>query len=218
MPRLPRMILIGVPYHVTQRGNHRQEVFLTDEDRRRYLIWLHEYAERYALDIWAYSLMSNHNHLVTVPRAEVALSRALQMTQARHTQRMNRLNGWEGHLWQGRFFASPLDPAYCWAAIRYVEQNPVRAGLVSVAADYPWSSAAAHCGLREDPLLKPITLDAYIPDWAAWLVREDPEESAHIRRQTLRDSPCGSESFLADLAARSGHPVLPTPRGRPRKK
>jgi putative transposase len=217
MPRPLRKVIVGVPHHLTQRGNHRQDVFLSDEDRLRYLAWLHDYTVRYGVDILAYCLMTTHVHLVTVPHTELALTRMMQMTQMRHTQRMNLVNGWVGHLWQGRFFACAMDEAYCWAAIRYVEQNPVRAGLVSVAADYAWSSAAAHCGLRADPLLTPIFYDADITDWAAWLTAEDPTESAGIRQHTLRGHPYGSESFLASLAARLGPSILPRPRGRPRK-
>jgi len=217
MPRPARTIIAGVPYHLTQRGNHRQDVFLTDDDRRQYLAWLRNYTRRYALDIWAYCLMTNHIHLIAVPNTELALARTIQMTHMRHTQRMNQLQQWTGHLWQGRFFACALDEAHCWAAIRYVEQNPVRAGVVTEAASYLWSSAAAHCGVREDPLLTPIPYQADIPDWAAWLAAEDAVESAGIRQHTRRGHPAGSKSFLDALATRLGHAVQPRPRGRPKK-
>ncbi len=217
MARPQRLIIVGVPYHLTQQGNHRQDVFLTDDDRRQYLAWLRDYAQRYGLAIWAYCLMTNHVHLVAVPTTELALARTVQMTHMRYTQRINQRQQWSGHLWQGRFYACALDEAHCWTALRYVEQNPVRAGLVTAAADYRWSSAAAHCGVLNDPVLTPIPSHAVLPDWAAWLAAEDADESARLRQHTQRGYPVGSPDFLASLATRLGHAVQPRPRGRPKK-
>jgi len=153
MPRLPRAVFAGVPHHITQRGNRRDDVFFSDDDRGAYLEWLHSYCEKHEVDILAYCLMRNHIHLVAVPNSEDGLQRALKPLHMRYAQRVNRLQGWKGHLWQGRFFSSPLDDAYLWAAIRYVGRNPIRVGLAERAEDYRWSSAAAHCGLRSDVVL-----------------------------------------------------------------
>lgn len=161
--------------------------------------------------------MTNHVHLVATPLAEVALARTVQMTQMRHTQRINLLQGMSGHLWQGRFFSCPLDDAHFWTAIRYVEQNPVLAGLVASAADYPWSSAPAHCGRCHDPLLTELPGQEFIADWAAWLAQEDPVESALIRAHTLQGAPCGSDAFRIQLSTQLGRPLILRPRGRPRK-
>ena len=153
MPRLSRAVFAGVPHHITQRGNRRDDVFFTDEDRLVYLEWLQSYCQEHDVDVLAYCLMTNHIHLVLVPHTEDGLQRVLKPLHMRYAQRINRAKGWKGHLWQGRFFSSPLDDAYLMAAIRYVERNPIRVGLADKAEDYCWSSAAAHCGLKEDTLL-----------------------------------------------------------------
>lgn len=124
MPRLARTVFAGVPHHITQRGNRREEVFFTEEDRKVYLGWLAEYCERHRVDVLAYCLMTNHVHLVVVPAAEAGLQGVLKPLHMRYAQRLNRSRGWKGHVWQGRFFSSPLDEAYLWAAMRYVERNP----------------------------------------------------------------------------------------------
>ena len=146
MPRLTRIVHAGVSHHITQRGNRREKAFFTDDDRRAYLDWLKEYAEKYEVDILAYCLMTNHIHLVAVPKTEAGLQRMLKPPPMRYAQRINRTRSWKGHLWQGRFSSSALDEAYLWAVVRYVERNPVRARIVRKAENYPWSSAAAHCG------------------------------------------------------------------------
>ena len=106
-----------------------------------YLQWLAAYKEKYHLRIWAYCLMTTHMHLVATPEQETSLALTMQALHSRYTQRQNFLFHWVGHLWQGRFFSAPLDETYFWHAIRYVERNPVRAGLVERAEDYPWSRA-----------------------------------------------------------------------------
>ena len=148
MPRVARVVCAGVPHHVTQRGNRRGQVFFTREDHQAYLKWLREYTSRYEVDVLAYCLMTNHLHLVVVPKTEDSLHQALKPLHMRYAQRVNRARGWKGHVWQGRYFSSALDEAYLWAAIRYFELNPVRARLTDQAANYSWSSAAAHCGSR----------------------------------------------------------------------
>ncbi|HTO61465.1 MAG TPA: transposase [Bradyrhizobium sp.] len=137
MLRLARTVFADVPHHVTQRGNRREQVFFTDEDRRTYLAWLKAYCDKHAVAVLAYCLMTNHVHLVVVPAGDDELERALKPLHMRYAQRINRRRGWNGHVWQGRFFSSPLDEAYLWAALRYVERNPVRARLVRRAENYP---------------------------------------------------------------------------------
>ena len=150
MPRLARTVFARVPHHITQRGNRREDVFFTEDDRKAYLNWLLEYCDQYSVDILAYCLMTNHVHIVAVPGTEDSLQRVLKPLHMRYAQRINRAHGWKGHVWQGRFFSSPLDEVYVWAAVRYVERNPVRAKMVRKAENYPWSSAAGHCKLKTD--------------------------------------------------------------------
>ncbi len=181
MSRRARIVLAGVPHHVTQRGNHRQQVFFDDADRLAYLDWLRLYSAEEAVSVLAYCLMPNHIHLVAVPAKPDALRRALKPLHGRYAHRVNRELAWHGHLWQGRFHSAPLDESHLWAAVRYVERNPVRAGLVEIAQRYPWSSAAAHCGLRHDPVLSAEArwqrqIEA-VGDWSAWLAAGDTQET-----------------------------------------
>ena len=130
MPRVARIVIPGVPHHATQRGNNRQDVFFVDDDYRVYLALLRGLAEQSGLEVHAYCLMTNHVHLVATPQTETALAAAIGRTHFRYTQYVNRLHGRSGHLWQGRFCSTALDDDHFWWVMRYVERNPVRAGLV----------------------------------------------------------------------------------------
>ena len=222
MPRLARLVFGGVPYHVTQRGNRQGLVFFTDDDRKSYLGLLKDYAAKHSIEVLAYCLMTNHVHLVLVPDNGPDLHRALKPVHMRHAQRINRLHGWKGHLWQGRYFSSALDDAYLWAAIRYVERNPVRAGIVNRAEQYCWSSAAAHCGLAGDPLLTSSDVWrlrlAQIRDWTSWLGAGDDEPSLKVLRQNVNKGlPCGAPKFVERLESATGRNLAARPQGRPRR-
>ena len=221
MPRLARAVFAGIPHHITQRGNRRGDVFFTDEDRRVYLEWLQEYCKRHDVDVLAYCLMTNHIHLVAVPNTDDGLPRALKPLHMRYAQRINRERGWKGHLWQGRFFSSPLDEAYMWAAIRYVERNPVRAKMVTKAEEYRWSSAAAHCGQRRDSVLtgKKAWTNQFnaIADWSSWLLAEDDAGKMQLLRLHVEKGlPCGSEDFVHKLGRIIGRALEFRPQGRPK--
>ena len=222
MPRLSRTVFAGVPHHITQRGNRREDIFFADEDREAYLAWLHEYCEKFEVEILAYCLMTNHVHLVAVPATDDGLHRVLKPLHMRYAQRINRARGWKGHLWQGRFFSSPLDEAYLWAAVRYVERNPVRAGMIERAEDYRWSSAAAHCGKRSDSLLKLASgwgkQFAQMEGWSDWLSAGDgTEEIQLLRRNVEKGLPCGSAGFVQGLGKLAGRLLEYRPQGRPNK-
>ena len=148
MLRVARIVVPGIPHHVTQRGNNRQEVFFVDDDRRFYLELLARQAQRFGLDVLGYCLMSNHIHLIAVPKREESLAKAIGRTHFLYTQYLHRLHGRSGHLWQNRFSSCALDEPHCWAALCYAERNPVRARMVRKAWRYRWSSAAAHCGSK----------------------------------------------------------------------
>lgn len=219
MARLPRIAVPGLPYHVTQRGNRRQAVFFRDEDYRTYLALLREESARWHLQIWAYCLMTNHVHLLVWPATEESLPRAVAETHRRYTRYINFREGWRGYLWQGRFGSVPLDDRHLVAAIRYVERNPVEAGLVAHAAAYPWSSANAHTLKRRDPLLSPCFLTEQIPDWAAFLTTpEHPDTRQRLERQVRTGRPYGEVGFLERLERTVGHRIRRVPAGRkPRK-
>lgn len=222
MPRNPRIVFPGLPHHVVQRGNRRGDVFYSDADRSTYLDWLAEYCQTHAVEVLAYCLMTNHVHLVVVPEREDGLERAFRPLHMRFAQRVNRNRQWKGHLWQGRFFSAALDESYLWAAIRYVERNPVRAGLASRAEAYRWSSAAAHCRLRTDAVLTgndgwQETM-ATVADWSAWLAEGDDANRIDVLRKNLdKGLPCGSEVFVRGLEEVTGNVLKVRPRGRPPK-
>lgn len=222
MPRLARTVFARVPHHITQRGNRREAVFFSDDDRKTYLAWLSAYAHKHRVEILAYCLMTNHVHLVAVPKTDDGLQKVLKPLHMRYAQRVNRARGWKGHVWQGRYFSSPLDESYLWAAVRYVERNPVRAGMVKRAEDYAWSSAAGHCRLKEDSVL--TTKRAWkaqiasIENWSSWLAEgDDLEQLDMLRRNTDKGLPCGPEKFIRRLERRVGRDLRYRPRGRPKK-
>jgi len=219
MPRIARAVIEGIPYHVTQRGNRREDIFFEDEDRKKYLTWLLEYSDKHGLKIWAYCLMSNHVHFIVVPQNRDTLERVMRPLHMRYAQYINSKNGWSGHLWQGRYFSSALDEKYLWGAIRYVERNPVRAGIVERSEDYLWSSAAAHCGIRDDGALSTdFPMSGDIKDWPEWLREPDKREDIDILiRNTQKGLPCGSDSFVAKLERTLDRHLRFRPLGRPRK-
>ena len=145
MPRIARFVAPGVAHHITQRGTARQLVFRSNSDRRVYLQLLREQAEFGKVSILAYCLMPNHVHLVAVPHEEDALAVALRRVHGRYAQYFNARCRRSGHLWQNRFYSCAMGVGHLWTAIRYVETNPVRSGMVGEAAEYEWSSAEAHC-------------------------------------------------------------------------
>jgi putative transposase len=163
--------------------------------------------------------MDNHVHLVATPGRADSLARALRPVHLRYAQHVNWTQGLSGRLWQGRFFSCPLDEGHFWMAVRYVEQNPLRAGLVQRAEDYAWSSAGAHCGRRQDALLHDaLWLAQQVEDWAAWLVeRDDAEETAALRLHTRTGRPFGGEEFVDRLERESARRLRPGKGGRPRK-
>jgi len=157
--------------------------------------------------------MSNHVHFVAVPKAATSLGLAFRDAHAAYAAYFNRTEDVSGHLWQGRYFSCAMDDSHLWAAVRYIERNPVRAGVVKKAADYAWSSAQAHCGLRADPLLsKDFPPEGVVRDWSAWLSDEDVKASDAIRRHSHVGRPCGNEPFIDRLEILIGRHVR---RGKP---
>ena len=130
MPRIARVVVPSYAHHVTQRGNRRQQTFFCEDDYRAYLGLMAEWCRRCGVEIWAYCLMPNHIHLIAVPDSEDGLRRGIGEAHRRYTRRVNFRERWRGHLWQGRFASFVLDDCYLLAAARYVELNPVRAGMV----------------------------------------------------------------------------------------
>lgn len=197
MVRLARIVVPGCAHHITQRGNRRADVFCCERDYEKYLELCKMYFCRHGLEIYAYCLMSNHVHFVAVPNHTKSLGLAFRDTHQAYSAYFNRQLGETGHLWQGRFFSSPLDENHLWAAVRYVEMNPVRAGMVEHAVEYKWSSASAHCGQGTNDLLSPdFTPKGVIDDWQRWLEFENIEQENKLRKHVETGRPVGNDSFI----------------------
>jgi putative transposase len=221
MARLARLVIPGVPHHVTQRGNRRQETFFNDGDYSAYLELMVEWCGAEGVEIWSYCLMPNHVHLIAVPKSEDGLRRAVGEAHRRYTRRINFREKWRGYLWQGRFASFVMDEPYLLAAARYVELNPLRAKLVGRAREWPWSSAKAHLSGRDDGLVKVAPLLAMVGDWNAFLRSAIPEEELRdLRAHGRTGRPLGSSAFLDRLEGLVGRVLRqqkPGPQPKPRK-
>jgi putative transposase len=227
VPRPPRLELAGVPLHVIQRGVNRAACFFGDVDRRFYLKCLGEAADRRRCAVHAYVLMTNHVHLLVTPAERGNVAAMLQDIGRKYVRTINTLHGRTGTLWEGRFKSSLIDSdSYLLTCQRYIELNPVRAGLVSHPGEYPWSSYSHYALGRLDRLISPHPIyDS--------LGRIDAERQAAYRssmpqivdEETLQkirvaaNSSCalGSPGFLLETTAKLGRKVAPPPRGRPPK-
>ncbi len=144
MSRRSRAVIPGCPHHLTQRGNNRREIFFNDSERETYLKLLRHYCSEYGVTILGYCLMTNHVHLIATPQRENSLAKAVGRTHNDYSRWLNVGRRESGHVWQNRFYSCPLERRHLWAALAYVERNPVRAGMVAEPANWPWSSAVAH--------------------------------------------------------------------------
>lgn len=215
MARLARIVVAGVPHHVTQRGNRRQTTFFNDEDYAAYLALLGEWCPRCGVEVWAYCLMPNHVHLIVVPKSEDGLRRGLGEAHRRYTRRINFREGWRGHLWQGRFASFAMDNRYLLRAARYVELNPVRAKLCRVPWRWPWSSAAAHIAGQDDGLVRVRPLLERTGNWREFLSEGLEVSDAELfRRHERTGRPLGGASFLERIEKRLGRVVRPQRAGR----
>lgn len=213
----------GVAHHVTQRGNNKQRVFLSNADFRLYLHLIATHAPRCGVSVLGYCLMPNHVHLVAVPESEESLARALGSTHGEYAAAVNAASTRSGHLWQNRFFSCPMDESHSWHALRYVDLNPVRAGLAENAWDWPWSSARAHAlDDLADPVLDPRWRDSFGgwngDEWRELLGQGEATSSDTLRRSTRTGEPLGDGPFVADLERQCGRTLRVGPRGRPRKR
>ncbi len=218
MPRAARWVVPEAPHHIIQRGSRRQQTFFQPDDHAFYLNLMAEQCQEAGVEIWAYCLMPNHVHLIAVPASEGALATALGGAHRRYSARINRREGWSGHLWQGRFISTPMDERHLLAAARYVELNPVRAGLTADPVDYPWSSARAHVEGRDDRLLRCRPLLDRVPEWRDLLRGGMTEgELKRLRGRLHYGWPLGEDAFLDGLETRFGRPARPAKAGRPAK-
>src|SRR3989338_8101837 len=197
MARMARVVIPNIPHHITQRGNRSQKVFFSDKDKAYYLDLLYKHAQEAGLTFWAYCLMDNHVHLIAVPEKEDSLAKGIGDTHKYYTRMVNFRENWRGYLWQGRFSSFALDEKYLYAAIRYIERNPVRAGIVKKAEEYEFSSAKAHVYKEKDSLLSDNFVIKEIKNWKAFLTESDEEQDKKLFRKHARvGRPLGEEGFI----------------------
>lgn len=165
MPRRPRIFIPGHPVHVIQRGNNRGQVFFGGEDGKKYLDWLAAAATQHGLAIHAYVLMSNHIHLLASPEHSQSLPRAMRDVNWHYSRYVNQTQERTGSLWEGRYRASVLDSdSYFFSCSRYIELNPVRAGLAATPGAYRWSSYRHNGEAKADPVVTPHPLYMMLSD------------------------------------------------------
>jgi putative transposase len=221
MVRFARVVALGAPHHITQRGNARRFILEGDSERSVYLDLLQQGLQRHGVELIGYCLMSNHVHLVAVPHKKDALARGLKDVHGRFAAYWNAVYHSSGHVWQGRYYSCPLDVGHLWEALRYAELNPVRASLVTRAPDWPWSSAAVHCGTAS--VAPWLDMDFWgrrwsTDDWRAYLQAPQDESSlVAIRDSTYSGRPLGSPEFTRALEREADRPLTPQKRGPKRR-
>lgn len=221
MPRIARIVLPGLPHHITQRGNNGQSVFDSDADYQKYLTLLFEQSEKFSLAIEGYSLMPNHVHIIATPDRKDSLAHAVGRTNLIYAQYFNTRHGRSGHLWQSRFYSCAMDEPHFCAAIRYVELNPLRAGIAQIPWQFRWSSAAAHCGIHDDNRRLDFSrweMSFNGEEWKQFLsAGVDDDMLKKIADATMTGRPFGGEDFVNRMETSLGRPLRPKPVGRPKR-
>jgi putative transposase len=208
MPRNARCVESGLPYHVTQRGVDRKDVFFSRTDRLTYLRLAQANLKESQIRVYAWCLMTNHVHWVVSPGHPDSLAIFFRRLHGRYAQYLNPRRGRTGHLWQNRFFSCPVGPTHLWRTLRYVEANPVRAGLSLRSDNYRWSSAAAHLATHSAEAAGLIDHDFWrdVGGAAGWRDNigdaEDYSDIRDLRACTFSGKPYGTDAFLQQLEER----------------
>jgi putative transposase len=214
MARLARVVIPGLPHHVTQRGNGRARTFFHDDDYTSYRDLLGAACRAAQVEVWAWCLMPNHVHLILVPADADGLRRALAPAHRRYAGIIHARRKRTGHFWQGRFGAVAMDEEHLAAALRYVSLNPVRARLVARAQDWQWSSARAHLRRRPDGLTALAPVRERYPDFAKFLDEEpDADLFERLRQAESIGRPLGSATFLDRIERTTRRSLRPAKRG-----
>ena len=228
MPRKPRFFLPGVPVHIVQRGHSREPVFFENSDYGAYLEWVAEAAERYECAIHAYVLMTNHIHLLVSPERAESVSRLMQYVGRRYVPYVNATYGTSGTIWEGRFKASLIqDEQYLLTCMRYIELNPVRAGMTTAPGQYRWSSYRANALGKADDLVRPHALYMALGRTRAgrqaayralFKAHVDEPDLKAIRAAWQTGTPLGNDYFREKIERKLGSKVGQARRGRPSKR
>ena len=219
MAKFARIVIPGCPHHIIKRGNRRQIVFFSDNDKKTYYDLLKRETAKAGIAVWTYCLMDNHVHLIAVPEKENSLAKGIGRVSRNYSLLINIRNDWEGHLWQHRFDSYPLGETHVYSAVRYIERNPVRAGIVDRAEDYYWSSARSHVLREKDELLSDFYLMSEIPDWAFYLKEETDESDRKLFKSHARTGkPLGNDKFIDRLEKMTGRSIKKKKPGPKRRK
>lgn len=228
MTRSSRLDVPDVPHHVVHRGNNRQACFADDTDRRRYLEDLLQSTVRHEVEVHAYVLMDNHVHLLATPRRKAALSRAIQLLGRRFVSFVNARHARTGTLWEGRFKSSPVGTSnYLWNCYRYIELNPVRAGLCSLPSQYRWSSHGGNAHGMPDYLITPhaeyldLACDAAgrAASYRSMFDQDLPDvAAAEVRKNLAGQRAFGDAEFQALVSAKTGREARLRRPGRPARR
>ena len=210
MARLPRLVIPGLPHHVTQRGNGRAQTFFGEADYALYRDLLAAACHAAHVAIWSWVLMPNHVHLILVPADADGLRRALAPVHRRYAGAIHARQRRTGHFWQGRFGAVAMDEAHLAAAVRYVALNPVRARLVERAQDWRWSSVPAHLAGQDDGVTTLAPVLERFPRFADFIeIDPDPDQLDRLRRAESIGRPIGDEAFIEALEIQTGRTLKP---------
>ncbi len=215
MARLARVVIPGLPHHVTQRGNGRAQVFFSDGDYDLYRRLLVRHCAAAKVAIWGWCLMPNHVHLILTPDDEDGLRRALARVHRTYAGIVHAREGRTGHFWQGRYGSVAMDDDHLLSALRYVGLNPVRAGLAKRAQDWRWSSARAQLAGEDDGVTDLAPLRNLVPSTEGLFDLDEHDVGAfdRLRRAETIGRPVGSEAFLKQVAEQTGRQVKPAKRG-----
>ena len=220
MPRISRAVAVGYPHHIVQRGNNKGDVFFDKRDRKKYLLLLKKYSDKWNSPILSYCLMSNHVHLLTKPFDEMSLYKMMQGITLCYTQYFNRKYERTGRLWESRYHSCIVDnDRYLWTVARYIEQNPVRAGIVNKVEDYDYSSARTHVNGEKNELLGEELFDIMQRADYAKLIQTNisKDEIGEIRHYTKVGRPLGNEQFVGQMERELQRKFFLRPPGRPKK-
>ena len=219
MARLPRFVLENVVHHVVARGVNRQRIFRTGYDKKKYLKRFAKIAEEEKVSVHGFCLMNNHVHWLLTPSNPKGLARLFQRVHTWWAVVYNRKNGRTGHLFQNRYHSSPLDEKHYWEALRYVELNPKKAGLIKRPDEFEFSSAKCHLTGEADPRIRLVAVKTRkqfsAADWRIFLRVSDVAANDSIRKAAAGSRPCGEDEWIADLEHKHGKKFAASPPGRP---
>lgn len=208
VPKFPRLVVPGYPHHVTQRGIRRQRTFFDYSDFRAYIALVKDLKVEAGVDILAYCLMPNHVHFVAVPKVKSSLATLFGTAHHRYAKRVNAIHDWRGHLWQERFYSVVMDETHTLAAMRYVELNPVRAGMCKRADEWLWSSARGNLGNASDEMIDESEVRKIISDWKSFLAEDEKSGLIEsLRTQTNIGRPTGDDRFIDVLERKTGRRI-----------